>query len=104
MSSFIHGHRRRPRSSSNGFTPTYNSWRAMKARCDNPRNCRYANYGARGISYDERWASFEAFWDDMGDRPLGKNLGRRDADLNYTKDNCHWEWEGKNSGGRRGKK
>ncbi len=99
MSGFIHGHRSRRL-----FTPTYNSWRAMKARCDNPKNDRYANYGGRGITYTERWAAFEPFLMDMGERPVGKNLGRRDADGPYNEANCLWEWEGKNSGGRRSAK
>lgn len=33
-------------------TPTYNSWRSMKERCDNPKNSHYEYYGARGITYD----------------------------------------------------
>lgn len=76
----------------------------MKARCDNPHNDRYYNYGKRGITYDERWKRFEVFWDDMGDRPVGKTLGRKDADLPYTKDNCEWQWAAENSGGRRSNK
>lgn len=105
MPSFIHGHRRGRRSNTNRYTPTYNSWRAMKARCDNPHNERYSSYGGRGICYDPRWTTFEAFLDDMGERPKGKTLGRRDADLGYNVDNCRWEWSADNSGGRRtGKK
>src|ERR1041384_7643922 len=33
----------------------YKAWRNMKARCYNPRNPKFHNYGARGIMVDPRW-------------------------------------------------
>lgn len=71
-------------------TPTYNSWRAMKARCDYKHHTQYKYYGARGITYDPRWASFEAFLSDMGERPLGTDLNRIDPDKSYCMENCNW--------------
>ena len=47
----------------------YASWNAMKQRCDNPNTPCYYNYGGRGITYCDRWAEFENFLSDMGDRP-----------------------------------
>jgi hypothetical protein len=30
--------------------PEYNSWRAMKERCENPNHVRYHRYGGRAIT------------------------------------------------------
>lgn len=62
----------------------------MHGRCRHPGNASYADYGGRGITVCERWRSFEAFLADMGTRPEGMTLDRRDPDKNYTPDNCRW--------------
>jgi hypothetical protein len=70
----------------------YNSWRAMKARCGNPNDKKYHNYGGRGISVCERWrGSFDAFLADMGNKPTPKHeIDRVDSDGNYEPSNCRW--------------
>jgi len=75
-----------------GFSRTrvYNVWRQMHQRCVNPRSPSYKNYGARGIRVCKQWKSFEAFIADMGDRPRGYTLERRDNDKGYSKGNCYW--------------
>lgn len=72
-------------------TGAWNSWRRMIGRCYRKGDASYKRYGARGIRVCKRWLkSFENFYADMGDRPLGKTLERKDNDKNYTPRNCTW--------------
>jgi hypothetical protein len=73
----------------------YLSWAAMKNRCLYPTNCDYENYGARGIRICQRWLEprsrgFRNFLEDMGPRPVGKTLDRKDVNGHYCKQNCRW--------------
>lgn len=65
-------------------------WNAMKQRCANPNNSSYHKYGARGITVCRRWLVFENFLADMGKRPEGLSIERRNNNGNYQPDNCHW--------------
>lgn len=71
-------------------TKEYNSWRGMRARCNNPNDTHYKFYGERGITYEERWDDFSQFYKDMGDIPEGFQLDRIDVNKGYSKDNCRW--------------
>lgn len=63
----------------------------MIYRCTKKHHSAYENYGARGILVCCEWMeSFENFIRDMGDRPKGFLLDRRNNNLGYCKENCRW--------------
>lgn len=72
------------------YSPTYASWCAMIQRCTNPNRPSYRQYGGRGITFCERWKSFEIFFADMGERPPNTTLDRLDNDAGYEPGNCRW--------------
>src|SRR5258708_21307973 len=81
---YKHGHH------ANGRSPTYVAWRAMIQRCYQPKQKCYKEYGAVGIVTCDRWRIFTNFLHDMGERPQGNTLDRRDGTCGYYKENCRW--------------
>jgi hypothetical protein len=72
-------------------SPTYVSWAAMRNRCSSLHRHHRRRYFDRGITVCPRWLnSFENFLADMGERPIGCTLDRRDNDKGYTLSNCRW--------------
>jgi hypothetical protein len=68
----------------------YRTWVGLKQRCNSKKGVQYRKYGARGITYDAKWASLEEFVSDMGLPPQGMSLERINNDGNYCKANCRW--------------
>lgn len=57
-------------------TPTYSTWSSTLSRA-RFRTC-------------DRWQKFENFYEDMGERPSGYFLCRRDTNIGFNKENCFW--------------
>lgn len=71
-------------------TPLYKVWASMRERCNNPKAKSYKHYGARGIRVSPRWDDFEVFLKDMGPRPKGHSIDRKNNNGNYEPSNCYW--------------
>lgn len=72
--------------------PEYRSWQGMVARCHQPTNENYPEYGGRGIVVCERWREdISAFIADVGPRPSPRHsIDRINNDRGYEPGNVRW--------------
>lgn len=75
------------------ITRLYNIWRGVKARCTNPNEPAYPEYGGRGVTLCDQWMKFEPFQEWALDNGYQETLSidRNDNDLGYSPSNCSWE-------------
>jgi hypothetical protein len=83
-------------------TPTLATYTMMIRRCYDEKSDQFPFYGGRGIQVCDNWRSdFMNFLRDMGERPKGKFLDRKDNDGDYTPENCRWVTHKQNCRNRR---
>lgn len=90
MTSSKHGNTKHGHASRGRKSPTYLTWESMFRRCYMPSQDSFKDYGAKGIRVCDRWFSFEAFLEDMGQKPPGLTIDRIDSAANYEPSNCRW--------------
>jgi hypothetical protein len=102
-SHFKHGHRVHGQASA-----IYTVWVSMIQRCANPHNIRFSHYGGAPVPVlcCDRWLnSFEAFLEDMGERPSPKHSLSRFLDSgHYEPGNVEWGTTTDQAAERRGKR
>lgn len=84
-------------------TRLYIIWIEMRQRCSNPNRPMWPDYGGRGITVCEEWASFDLFaaWAEANGYTEALELDRRNNDGPYSPDNCRWVTHQVNARNRR---
>jgi hypothetical protein len=75
---------------------TWLGWSLMRHQTLTETTDRYRYIGGRGIKVCDRWLdSFENFFADMGRRPEGHIVQRRQPSRDFTPENAYWGLEAK---------
>lgn len=71
----------------------YRIWQRMKSHCDNPQDPAYDKYGAKGVTYPDKWKNFSEFkaWALEHGYTEKTHLTRTTPLLDYSTYNCTWE-------------
>ena len=69
---------------------SYNTWRAMVRRCNNPQDKDYKRYGGVGVTVCTKWLNYINFLSDMGEPNGDETLDRINVYGNYEPTNCRW--------------
>lgn len=70
---------------------TYKSWVGMINAYNNPNVRGYQDCGGAGLKLHDAWLRYDAFVADMGERPSGDHILRRnDRSQPHSPDNCNW--------------
>ena len=87
-------------------TRLYNVWALIKQRCLNPKSFNYKYYGGRGITICNEWLEFIPFRDWSLENGYADNLeiDRKENNLGYSPENCHFVTGKENSNNRRPRK
>lgn len=90
-------------------THIYNSWQAMKDRCNRADHKSYKNYGGRGIKVCDEWnKSFQAYFDYVSRLEhygeVGYSLDRIDNDGNYEPGNVRYATRAEQERNKRAKR
>lgn len=64
----------------------------MMRRCYDPEHTMYKYYGGMGIEVTKKWHTFENFKKDMGEPKPSQTLERLNPNIDYSKNNCKWEY------------
>ena len=75
-------------SSGQNRSTEYNSYTCAKQRCNNPKHPWYSSYGGRGIKF--LFSSFEQFLAELGSKPKGTTLERKNNNGHYEPGNVRW--------------